>query len=289
MVSTSKLHDDFGVEVHGINLRDVTRDKLYPEIRTLFETHSLLLFRGQDLDEAAHRKLAELFGPLEDLRDTPEGKPVERAIVSNESDSGTLAKTREMRLLDIQANFLWHTDSTFLPTPSISNILVGYVIPPSGGGTTELVSTRVGWERLPERLKARARDAIVVHRFSQSRKLVNVRLAEQAIYTKFPDTSWRAVWRNPVNGREALYLAAHACGIEGMSEETGMALIDELINAVTQPKAIYAHQWRAGDVLIWDQRATMHRGMPWNYEEERTLASFVSSALESDGIACVRP
>ena len=289
MASTSKLHDDFGVEVHDIDLREVTQDSLYPDIRALFEMHSLLLFRGQDLDEAAHRKLAMLFGPLEDLRNTPPGVPVERAIISNESESGTLADTREMRLLDIQANFLWHTDSTFLPTPSISNILVGYVIPSSGGGATEFVSTRIGWDRMPETLKARARDAIVVHRFSQSRKLVNARLAEQAIYTKFPDTPWRSIWRNPVNGREALYMAAHACGIEGMSEEKGTALINALIEAVTQPTAIYAHQWRVGDVLIWDQRATMHRGTPWSFEEERTLASFVSSALESDGIASVRP
>lgn len=289
MLSTSNLHNDFGVEVHGMDLRKVAQDHLYSEIRALFEAHSVLLFRGQDLNEAAHRKLATLFGPLEDLRDTPDERPVERPMVSNASEAGTLVKSREMRLLDIQANFLWHADSTFLSTPSISNILVGYVIPPSGGGATELVSTRVGWVRMPKTLKARARDAIVVHRFSQSRKLVNARLAEQEVYTKFPDTSWRAVWRNPVNGREGLYMAAHACGVEGMSEDEGMALINCLIDAVTQPEAIYTHQWRAGDVLIWDQRATMHRGTPWNYEEERTLASFVSSALESDGIASVRP
>ena len=202
MLSTSNLHNDFGVEVHGMDLRKVAQDHLYSEIRALFEAHSVLLFRGQDLNEAAHRKLATLFGPLEDLRDTPDERPVERPVVSNASETGTLVKSREMRLLDIQANFLWHADSTFLSTPSISNILVGYVIP------------------LPETLKVRARDAIVVHRFSQSRKLVNARLAEQEVYTKFPDTSWRAVWRNPVNGREALYMAAHACGVEAMTSGT---------------------------------------------------------------------
>ncbi len=289
MLNTSKLHEDFGVEVHGVDLRAVTQDHLYPEIRALFEAHSVLLFRRQELDEAAHRKLATLFGPLEDLRDTPDDRPVERAMVSNLSESGALVQTPELRLLDIQANFLWHTDSTFLANPSISNVLVGLVLPPSGGGATEFVSTRLGWERMPEGLRARARDAVVVHRFSQSRRLVNARLAEQAVYAKFPDTSWRAVWRNPVNGREALYMAAHACGVHGEPADKGMALINQLIDAVTPGEAIYAHEWRAGDVLIWDQRATMHRGTAWNYEEERSLASFVSSALESDGIASVRP
>ena len=74
-----------------------------------------------------------------------------------------------------------------------------------------------------------------------------------------------------------------------MSNDAGMALINELIDEVTRPEAIYSHQWYPGDVLIWDQRATLHRGTPWPYEEERTLASFVSTARESDGISSVRP
>jgi len=282
------LHDQFGVEVKGIDLRTVTETRGYPQIRAAFEAHSLLLFRDQDLDEAAHRRLAELFGPIEDLRDTAPGEPAVRAMVSNAASEGSLVADDELRLLDLRANFLWHTDSTFLATPSLTNILVGYVIP-SSGGATEWVSTRVGWQRLPSRLRQSARDKIVVHRFAQSRKLIDERLARQAAYTKFPDARWRTTWRNPVNGHEALYIATHACGIEGLSENDGMALINELIDAVTPPQAIYRHHWRVGDVLIWDQRATLHRGTPWNFEEERSLASFVTSALERDGIDSVRP
>ena len=282
------LHPDFGVEVRHVDLRTVTADHLYPEIRELFERHSLLLFRDQDLDEPAHRALAELFGPLEDLRDTEAGMPPPRPMVSNVATTGGLTDDAELRLLDLKSNFFWHTDSTFLPTPAISNILVGCTIP-SSGGNTEFVSTRAGWARLPDSLRERARDQVIFHSFAHSRGLVDARLAAQEIYTKFPATPWRTTWRNPLNGTEALFLGAHAAGVQGLSKQEGTQLIEALMAAVTGPEAIYSHRWRAGDVLIWDQRAMMHRGTAWNFEEERTLASFVSSARESDGIASARP
>jgi len=282
------LHPDFGVEVRHVDLRRVTADDLYPEIRELFERHSLLLFRDQDLDEPAHRALAELFGPLEDLRDAEAGMAPTRPMVSNVATAGGLTDDAELRLLDIKSNFFWHTDSTFLPTPAISNILVGCTIP-SSGGNTEFVSTRAGWARLPDGLRERARDKIVLHSFAHSRGLVDARLAAQEIYTKFPATPWRTTWTNPRNGSEALFLGAHAAGIQGLSQQEGTRLIEELTAAVTGPEAIYSHRWRVGDVLIWDQRAIQHRGTAWNFEEERTLASFVSSARESDGIASARP
>lgn len=288
MLDTVKLHDDFGIEIRGVDLRAVTRDHLFPQIRAMFEAHSLLLFRGQDFDEDTHRALATLFGPIEDLRDAAEGAPIERAMVSNAMTAGALVADKRLRLLDLKANFYWHTDSTFLPVPAISNVLAGYVIP-SGGGATEIVSTRIGWDRLSPALKEQARGAVVRHRFTHSRRLVDEELAQLPIYTRYPEVLWRAVWRNPVNGRDALFLGAHAGGIVGREDADGMALITALMEAVTGPDAIYAHAWRPGDVLIWDQRATMHRGTPWNYEDERTLASFVSSAVEADGIASVRP
>ena len=92
-----------------------------------------------------------------------------------------------------------------------------------------------------------------------------------------------------MNGAEALYIGAHAYGVHGMSQDDGQRLLTDLTEAVTEPNSIYSHAWRVGDVLIWDQRATLHRGRPWPYDEERTLASIVSSAVESDGLASVRP
>ena len=287
-MQTTALHDDFGVEVHGVDLLKVTEEVFYPEIRALFEQHSLLLFRGQIIDEDRHRSLAELFGPLEDLTGKKPGAVTPRPMVSNMTEDGQLAGGHDFHLLNLQSNFIWHTDSTFLPTPAISNILTAYQVP-SSGGNTEFVSTRAGWQRMPEVLKERARNRVFVHRYAHSRKQVDETLGEQTMFTKWPDTPWRSVWRNPANGTEALFIAAHACGVQGMPEHEGKQLLNDLTAAVTGPEAIYSHRWQVGDVLIWDQRATMHRGTPWPYDEARTLASFVSSASESDGLASVRP
>lgn len=287
-MDTRPLHDDFGIEVQGVDLRSVSTETIYPELRALFEAHSLLLFRGQSLDEEKHRSLARLFGPLENLTDAGPDETPARPIVSNVAADGTLADENDLQLLNLKSNFIWHTDSTFLETPSISNVLIAYRVP-SAGGETEFVSTRVGWQRMSSTLRARAQGRVFLHRYSHSRQQVDEALAAQDMFTRWPDAAWRSTWRNPVNGEDALYIAAHAYAVRGLSEEDGQRLLKDLTDAVTGPEAIYAHSWRAGDVLIWDQRATLHRGRPWPYEEERTLASIVSSAVESDGLASVRP
>ena len=288
MMRTTALHRDFGVEVHDLDLRAVTAKSGYPELRALFEAQSLLLFRGQSIDEDEHRRLARLFGPLENLIDSRPGDTAPRPMVSNLAADGSLVGETHLHLLNLQSNFIWHTDSTFLATPAISNILIAYCVP-SSGGETEFVSTRVGWQRMPAALRERARNRVFLHRYSHSRRQVDETLAQQEMFTRWPDARWRSTWRNPVNGAEALFIAAHAFGVEGLSEDEGKALLEALTDAVTGPEAIYSHRWRVGDVLIWDQRATLHRGRPWPYDQERTLATIVSSALESDGLASVRP
>ena len=282
------LHDRFGVEVHDLDLRGVTGDTLFPQIRALFEAHSLLLFRGQDLDEASHRRLAERFGPIEDLVGAAPGEAPVRPMVSNLQESGEVAPEGDLQLLNLQSNFIWHTDSTFLAWPAISNILTAYKVTATGG-ETQFVSTRQGWRALDPALKERARGQVFLHRYAHSRRRVSEELGAQEMFTKWPDQAWRSTWVNPVNGEEALYIAAHAFGVRGMEPEEGQEFLDRLTEAVTQPDDIYSHSWRVGDVLIWDQRATLHRGQPWPYDQERTLASFCSTALESDGLASVRP
>ena len=92
-----------------------------------------------------------------------------------------------------------------------------------------------------------------------------------------------------MNGLKALYIASHACGIEGMDDDDAQALIDQLIVKATLPEHVYAHHWQVGDVIIWDERAVLHRGTPWPMQEERSLVSYCVTAGEQDGLASVRP
>jgi alpha-ketoglutarate-dependent 2,4-dichlorophenoxyacetate dioxygenase len=287
-VDVTPLHPRFGVELHGIDLRATTPEHGYPDIRRAFEAHSLLLFRDQQLDDEAHLALGALFGPIEDRSMGKNGAKPRMDNVTNRLADGQLSKDGDFHTLNLIANQLWHTDSTFLPVPALANILAARVLS-SSGGETEFVSTRAAWQDMPENLKAKARNVVLRHRAAHSRSRISADLARQEKFTKWPDQAWRAVWRNPVNGEEALYIASHAFAVVGLLEGEGQALIDALIDFATRPGTIYSHAWRPGDVLIWDERAILHRGRPWPYKEERTLASICVSARDVDGLDRVRP
>ncbi len=288
-LNTKPLTETFGLEVMDVDLRDVTADTLYPEIRDAFERHTALLFRGQDLSPEDHVRLASLFGPLEDrlADEKPEGAPFEVPQVSNVTKDGGVTAADDLHTLNLIANQLWHTDSTFLPVPALVNILMARIVPDSGG-ETELASTRAAWKDMPEDLKERARDAVIWHRYGHSRIKISEELAKQQMFTKWPDQVWRAIWPNPVTGEEAIYIASHAYKVEGLDDAASEAFIDELVTFCTQPKYVYTQSWTPGDVLIWDERAALHRGRPWPYEQARHLSSICCSVVESDGLSAVR-
>jgi alpha-ketoglutarate-dependent 2,4-dichlorophenoxyacetate dioxygenase len=282
------LHPLFGVEVHDVDLRIVERQSGYLEIREAFEAHSVLLFRGQHLDDEAHLRLGALFGPIEDRSMGRNGPQPRLDNVTNRLESGAIAAPESAHTLNLTANQLWHTDSTFLPVPALANILAARVLS-SSGGETELASTRAAFRDLPDALRAQARSAVFRHRLSHSRAKISRELATAEEFTRWREQGWKAVWRNPVNGEEALYIASHVCAVDGLDDDAGQAFVAELMDFVTRPERIYTHRWQPGDVLLWDERATVHRGRPWPYAEERTLASICVSAGEIDGLGDLRP
>ncbi len=282
------LHPLFGVEVHDVDLREVTQQGSYPQIREAFETHSLLLFRGQQLDDEAHLRFGALFGPIEDRSMGQNGPQPRMDNVSNLRADNTVAPADDLLTLNLMGNQLWHTDSTFLPVPALANILAARVLS-SSGGETELVSTRAAWRNLPAHLKERMRNAVLTHALAHSRSKISAGLARMERITRWKPQSWRALWPNPRNGQEALYMASHAFQVDDLPLAESQALIDEVTDFATRPEAVYTHAWQPGDVLVWDERATLHRGKPWPYHEERTLASICISAREVDGLEAVRP
>ena len=282
------LHNHFGVEVHGVQLAGITAEDGYAEIRAAFERHTLLLFRDQNFDDAAHIKLAQLFGPIEDRSRGANGPDPRVSPVSNRADNGNLVAEQDRHLLHLKANQLWHTDSTFLPSPALANILAARVLP-SSGGETEFVSTRAAWVDVPGALRARTANALFKHRYAHSRAKLSEQLASDKMFTQWQDQTWRAVWPNPVTGDDALYIASHVFEVDGLSAADGESLVAELMAFATQEKYVYRHQWLKRDVLIWDERATMHRGCPWPYDQERSLDSICVTARDIDGLDRVRP
>ena len=141
---------------------------------------------------------------------------------------------------------------------------------------------------MPPELKARIQGRGIWHRYSHSRKKISDELSRLPMFNKWPDQHWNSVWTNPANGLEALYLASHACLVDGYSEAESEALLSELTEFCTQPRFVYSHDWQVGDVLLWDQRAVMHRGTLWPYDQPRKLSSICCSAQDSDGLPSVR-
>ncbi len=287
-MKTEPLHKKFGLMICGVDLTAIGGEKDFSPIRAAFEEHSALLFPNQVLDDDSHKRLALMFGPLENREAMAAGSDIEFEVpvVSNETDDGVTGAD-DLHTLDLQSNMLWHTDSTFLPVPALVNILTAKVVP-SDGGQTELASTRVAWAEMPQSLKAELKDAVIWHRLSHSRSKISAELARMERMTRWPDRPWKAIWPNPANGQEALYIASHSFAIEGKGHAESQRIIEEAIEFCTQPKYVYSHQWNVGDVLIWDERAVLHRGRPWPYEEPRTLKSICCSATSSDGLESVR-
>lgn len=287
---TTPLTPAFGVEVTGMALADFVPSGQFGTLRALFEEHSALLFRKQEFSDDDHLALARAFGPIED-RKADERKPdedFEIPKVTNEAiDTSLTEGTMDMQRLQLEANFLWHADSTFIPTPALTNILIGRVVT-TEGGATELASSRAAWAAMPEALKARIRGRGIWHHYATSRAKISPELAQQKMFHKWPATHWKPVWTNPVNGLEALYIASHAYKVDGYDEAESQALLDDLMDFCTQPQFTYSHSWQEGDVLIWDQRSTLHRGTPWPYEQPRTLSSLCVSVTESDGVEDMR-
>ena len=286
---TTPLHPRFGKIVHDVDVRDITAKRLFPEVRTLFEHHSALLFRGQTITDADHTRLAKLFGPLENRNAMAAGREVAFTVspVSNETADGAVTAADDLHTLNLQSNMLWHTDSTFLPVPALVNQLTATVVPEEGG-ETEFASTRVGWADMPEDLRNALQNATIWHRLSHSRRKISAALAALPMMNQWADRPWRAIWPNPVTGEGALYIASHAFAVEGLGLQEGQELIDRATDFCTQNRYVYTHKWQVGDVLVWDERAVLHRGRPWDYSQPRTLRSICCSATAGDGLDAVR-
>jgi alpha-ketoglutarate-dependent 2,4-dichlorophenoxyacetate dioxygenase len=137
-------------------------------------------------------------------------------------------------------------------------------------------------------LREKLENSFAWHDYAHSRSQITADLASPEGRAALPPQCWRMVWKNPTNGRGAIYLASHAYAVEGMEPAAGKKLIDELMAAATAPGASYLHQWRSGDVVMWDNRATMHRGRPWPAHEARLMIRTTISASEADGVASMR-
>ena len=283
------LGPGFGAELRGIRLADVAADDAaYAAVRAAFEEHSVLVFRGQEVTDEVQLAFSRRFGPPEVTKVGSQGTGSHFVILSTIGPDGKVVPPDHRLSLRNKANQLWHTNSSFKPVPALTSILSARIIP-ANGGETEYVSTRLAFERLDPSLRNRLQNSFAWHDYAHSRGQIAPDLASPEERAALPPQCWRMVWKNPVNGCGAIYLASHAYGVEGTEKAAGEKLIDELMAFATAPGTSYLHQWRKGDVVMWDNRATMHRGRPWPAHEARLMVRTTISATEADGVDTMRP
>ena len=283
------LADGFGVEVKGISLLDVATDaQAYKAVRDAFETHSLLVFRDQQIADDIQVAYSRAFGPLELTKAASLGENSFYSRLTNVGQQGEIVPPDHRQVLIAKANALWHTDSSFKKTPALASVLTARVLP-GEGGETEYTSTRLAWERLPAHMQGKLTDAVATHSYANSRDQIHPDLANAEERKALPPVRWRLNWRNPANDRRALYVASHAYAIDGMDDRDARQLLAQLLDEATRPEFVYSHKWRQGDAVMWDNRAMLHRGRPWDYSRERSMVRTTISATEADGLGEVTP
>jgi alpha-ketoglutarate-dependent 2,4-dichlorophenoxyacetate dioxygenase len=279
----------FAAELHGIDLIDVVScDAAYRAVREAFEEHTVLVFRDQNVSDDAQIGFSRAFGPLERTKVGLLSAGSLYIRMTNIGPDGRPVPANHREALINRANQLWHTDSSFKTTPALASVLSPRIIP-AEGGETEFTSTRLAWDRLPSSQKEQLRDLAVVHSYANSRDQIDPQLMTPEERAALPPVGWRMTWRNPANGREALYLASHAASVQDMDINEGKALLARLIEGATQPHYTYLHRWRPGDVVMWDNRASMHRGRPWPETQARLTVRTTISAREADGLDWLQP
>jgi alpha-ketoglutarate-dependent 2,4-dichlorophenoxyacetate dioxygenase len=282
------LGPGFAAELRGVTLGDVASDDAaYSAARSAFEEYSVLVFRAQQVTDEIQLAFSRRFGPPEVTKVGSQGTGSHFVILSTIGPDGKVVPTDHRLSLRAKANQLWHTDSSFKRVPALASILSARIIP-ARGGETEYVSTRLAFARLDAASRNKLQNSFAWHDYAHSRNQIAPDLASPEERAALPPQCWRMAWTNPVNGRGAIYLASHAYAVEGMEAAAGKKLIDELMEAATQAGTSYLHQWREGDVVMWDNRATMHRGRPWPAHEPRLMMRTTISATAADGVDAMR-
>jgi len=262
-------------------------------IKDAFAKYSVLIFPDQHLSQDQHLDFARYFGPLETTialyrKDAKLRVPAEFADVSNlDPENQVWGKDSRQRMFQL-GNRLWHTDSSFKRVPALASLLYARSIPPVGGHT-EFADERAAYDALPEEMKRRLDSLVAEHSIFNSRARLGFTSFSDEERAGLPPVPQVLVRTHPESGRKSLYLASHAGRIFGMGEQEGRALIDQLVAHATQRQFVYTHRWRVHDLVIWDNRCTMHRGadfddLRWKRDMQRATVHDVANTCEQAGI-----
>lgn len=272
--TVTPLHPMFAARIENIDLTVLPSDETVDELRAAIDTHGVLVFPGEKLSEDQQIAFACLFGPLDArngiIQTGIKQRISERLVdISNIDDKGDLLDRQNRRRMGNLGNQLWHTDASFKATTAKYSLLHAHTVV-SEGGETQYADMCAAYDALPRKMKDRLAGLEAEHSVIASRASMG--------FTDFSDEERaslppqvRPLVRTLPSGRQSLYLASHASHIIGWPVPEGRMLLRDLMEHATQREFVYTHEWQVGDLVMWDNRRTMHRARPFDESEARDM------------------
>lgn len=279
MIDIKPLHPLFAAEVRGLDLSRPLDAATLRQIKDAFARLSVLVFRDQDVTDEQQIAFSECFGSLERTKVGTPGAGSPLIILSNIGADGSITAPSDKQVLNNKANQHWHADSSFKPVPAKASMLSARIIP-SKGGNTEYVSMRAAYAALPPAKQAEIKGLVAIHDYAHGRSKVDPNLVTEEERRAVPPVRQAVVLDHGAFG-SSLYLGAHCASIEGWPETKGRALIDALMAHATQARFVYSHPWQPRDMILWDNRAVLHRATPFATTAEKRL--MVRTTIAGDG------
>jgi alpha-ketoglutarate-dependent 2,4-dichlorophenoxyacetate dioxygenase len=276
-VVVASIPGAFAGEVSGI---DCARQLTQADVRAVdagMERHGVLVFHGQNLTDEQQIAFTKNFGELERY-ETPghirkrEEERLGRGIAdfSNLNRDGAIMSAEDRVWLFKLADRLWHSDSSYRPVPAKYSLLSGRTIPPRSG-ETEFADMRAAYDALDDETKAEIEDLVCEHSLIYSRETIGFTELTPEEREHFRPVRHRLVRVDPKTGRKSLFLSAHAGAIVGWTLPEARMLLRDLTEHATQPRFVYRHRWRVGDLVVWDNRTTMHRARRFDRKDVRDV------------------
>ena len=276
----------FAGEVAGLDMRKPMTIEEIAAIHAGMDQYGVLVFHDQHVSDEQQLAYSRALGPLEQATGdiaAPEDRRLSMDVgdISNLDKHNRILPRDDRRRLFGLGNQLWHSDSSFKPIPAKYSILSARQIP-DGGGDTEFADMRAAYDTLDEKTKREVQDLICLHSQIFSRGILGFTQFTDAERVKWAPVRQRMVRKHPTTGRLSLYLSSHAGEIEGWPVPEARAFLRDLVEHATQRKFVYAHKWKPFDIVMWDNRVTMHRARRYDYGQVRdmrrtTLTNEVSS------------
>jgi len=269
------LHPLFAAQASGVDLGRPLEADTVADIDAAMDRYAVLVFRDQPLTEGEQIALAKQFGPLDAGLRKATGAATrfqheELIDIGNVGLDGEVAESGDQKLLGVLANQLWHSDSSFQDVP-VKYSMLSAVSVPGEGGDTEWCDLRAAYDALPADLRRLAEDRTARHSAFHSRILLGDDKYNEAQLKRFPPVEKPLVRVHSSSGRKVLFPSVHIDRVSGMSVPEGRLFVAELLEHATQPQFVYRHRWRAGDYVMWDNRATLHRGRRYDLSVRRDL------------------